>query len=115
MKVRLPINEDQLIRYTLGARLDFDPGTRNVYSNFGFVVLGQIIAKVSGDTYENFVQSRVLKPMGITRVRLHDAASIRDRSAGYNAGNFTAMPAYNSPWTDASGGWAACRPSIWPD
>jgi N-acyl-D-amino-acid deacylase len=104
----MPINEDQLIRFMLGVPLDFAPGTRQVYSNFGFIMLGQIIARVSGQTYEQYVRATVLEPMGI-KARMHD----RDRSyfkgeaRRYNAGVLHALPAYDAPWTDASGGWAA--------
>ena len=109
MKVRMPIDENQLIRYTLGAPIDFDPGTKTVYSNFGYIVLGQIVAKVSGQTYERFVQTRVLKSMGIKHMSLHDKGGryFDSEARRYNAGILQAMPAYNSPWTDASGGWAA--------
>jgi N-acyl-D-amino-acid deacylase len=109
LKVRLPITEDHLIRYMYSVRLDFDPGTRQVYSNFGYVMLGQIVAKVSGVPYEQFVRTVVHRPMGIDRARLHDREGryFKEESRRYNAGVMYALPAYNSPWTDASGGWAA--------
>src|SRR5262245_5071073 len=107
--VRMPITEDHLIRYMRGVRLDFDPGTKAVYSNFGYVMLGQIVAKVSGQPYEQYVRAKVLKPMGIQSARLHDRDGryFQGEARRYNAGLMQALPAYNSPWTDASGGWAA--------
>jgi N-acyl-D-amino-acid deacylase len=107
--VSMPINEDQLIRFMLGVRLDFSPGTRQVYSNFGYVTLGQIVARVSGQSYERYVRARVLEPMGIKAMRMHDTEGryFQGEARRYNAGQFRAMPPYNAPWTDASGGWAA--------
>jgi CubicO group peptidase (beta-lactamase class C family) len=54
----------------LSRPLDFDPGTRFAYSNFGFLVLARIIERVAGQTYEEFVRREILSPMGIQRMRL---------------------------------------------
>jgi N-acyl-D-amino-acid deacylase len=62
-----PVN---VIRYMLSQPLDFDPGTRYAYSNFGYCVLGRLIEKVSGATYEQFVQDKILAPIGIKRMRI---------------------------------------------
>jgi N-acyl-D-amino-acid deacylase len=107
--VRMPINEDHLIRFMLGARLDFDPGSNAVYSNFGYIMLGQIVAQVTGQSYEEYVRESVMEPMGIRGARLHDREGryFQGESRRYNPGLLRAMPPYNMPWTDASGGWAA--------
>lgn len=65
-----PASAETVIRYMLGQPLDFDPGTRYVYSNFGYAILGRIIERVSGMTYENYVKSAVLAPLGITRMQI---------------------------------------------
>lgn len=108
LKVKMPISEDHLIRYMYSVRLDFEPGTQQVYSNFGYIMLGQIIATVSGKPYEQYIRDSVHKPMGIERSRLHDRGGryFENESRRYNPGIMYALPAYNSPWTDASGGWA---------
>ena len=65
-----PAMPEAIIRYLLGRPLDFDPGARYAYSNFGYCVLGRIIEKVSGMAYDKFVQKEVLSPAGIKRMRL---------------------------------------------
>jgi N-acyl-D-amino-acid deacylase len=65
-----PANQHAIIRYMLGQPLDFDPGARYAYSNFGYCVLGRIIEKISGMGYGPFVQREVLGPIGIRRMRL---------------------------------------------
>jgi len=52
--------------------LDFTPGTVDgaVYSNYGYMLLGQIVEAVSGMAYEDFVKTRLLLPLGIRRMRL---------------------------------------------
>ena len=46
-------------------RLRFDPGTQAAYSNLGYLVLGEIIEAVSGETFEEFIQRRILDPLGM--------------------------------------------------
>ena len=46
--------------------LDFTPGTKYAYSNFGYCVLGRIIEKITGVRYEDYVKRVLLAPMGIT-------------------------------------------------
>ncbi len=94
-KVPPPASAEQLIRYDLGERLDFDPGTSYAYSNFGFVVLGRVIEKVSGQKYEDYIRENVLQPLGIARMRV--GRSQRSRSAAgevryYEPPHSTLMP-----------------------
>lgn len=44
----------------------FEPGTDRAYSNSGYVVLGGVIEKITGKTYEENVRDRILKPLGMT-------------------------------------------------
>jgi uncharacterized protein (TIGR03437 family) len=64
-----PPSPDAAIRYVLAQRLDFAPGTRYAYSNFGYVLLGRVIEEVSGQSYESFVREKILAPAGLTRVQ----------------------------------------------
>ncbi len=50
-----------------GLPLDFEPGTRERYSNGGFVLLGEIVARVSGEDYYDYVRKHVYAPAGMTR------------------------------------------------
>ena len=43
-----PASAGAVIRYMLGQPLDFDPGTRHAYSNFGYCLLGRVIEQISG-------------------------------------------------------------------
>jgi N-acyl-D-amino-acid deacylase len=79
LQVELPILPEHIIRYQLGQPLDFDPGERYAYSNFGYSLLGRIIEKVSGQPYEKYVQEEVLRPLGITRARI--GGSLLDQRA----------------------------------
>jgi len=65
-----PPDGEAIIRYMLGIPLAFDPGTRSVYSNFGFNVLGRVIERASGQRYAEYCNARVLQPAGITDMRI---------------------------------------------
>ena len=64
-----PASAETLIRYMKGMPLDFNPGEKHVYSNFGYAILGRVIERVSGMPYEAYVRARVLQPVGAHRTR----------------------------------------------
>jgi N-acyl-D-amino-acid deacylase len=65
-----PPSPDAIIRYMRGKPLDFDPGSKSVYSNFGYCILGRVIERVSGLSYEDYMQEYVLTPCGIHQMKL---------------------------------------------
>ena len=65
-----PARCEIVIRYMLGQRLDFEPGTGYAYSNFGYCVLGRVIEKITGQGYEEYVKTTVLQAMGVNRMRI---------------------------------------------
>ena len=65
-----PAGPAAILRWMLGRPLDFEPGARYAYSNFGYCVLGRILERASGRSYEAAVKSLVLEPAGIERMRL---------------------------------------------
>ncbi len=70
LKVAPPADQDAIIRYMLRRPLDFEPGERYAYSNFGYCLLGRVIEKASGRGYEDYVKKDVLAPLGVRRMRL---------------------------------------------
>jgi CubicO group peptidase (beta-lactamase class C family) len=63
-----PLPRD-IIRFMSRRKLDFDPGSKMVYSNFGYCVLGRVIEKASGKSYVEATRE-LLKPHGITTLAL---------------------------------------------
>src|SRR5687768_10795558 len=64
--------------------LDFGPGEKMSYSNSGYLVLGAIIEKVSGQTYEKFVTDNLFAPAGMTDSGYDsNSAIIKRRASGY--------------------------------
>jgi N-acyl-D-amino-acid deacylase len=68
--VSRPAGAVDIIRYMLGRRLSFTPGTEYSYSNFGYNILGRVIEKASGRTYEQYLQESVFPLAGISGMHL---------------------------------------------
>lgn len=61
------------------------PGSTLRYSNSGYILLGRIIEKVSGKSYEEYVAENILKPAGMTHTALdHLAPVVLHRANGYH-------------------------------
>jgi len=67
--------------------LEFQPGEKWNYSNSGYVLLGYLLEKVSGQTYSDFVQQNIFKPLGMNDSG-YDSNSeiILHRASGYVPG-----------------------------
>jgi N-acyl-D-amino-acid deacylase len=78
-----PLNPGRIISRMFWQRLDFDPGARYAYSNFGYAVLGRLIEKVTGQPYERFVREKVLAPVGIERMRVGASDGSREGESTY--------------------------------
>ena len=71
----------------------FEPGTSNAYSNAGYVVLGLLIERLSGQDYYSFVRDHILEPAGMTRTGSFFVDSLPPNTAiGYTTGRENAPP-----------------------
>jgi CubicO group peptidase (beta-lactamase class C family) len=52
--------------------LNFAPGTEHLYSNTGYTLLAEIVARVSGQSFPEFAEERIFRPLGMTRTHFHD-------------------------------------------
>jgi D-alanyl-D-alanine carboxypeptidase len=71
--------------------LQFPPGTRNAYSNAGYVVLGLLVERLSGKDYYTYVREHILQPAGMTRTGSFFVDSLPPNTAiGYTRGGMNA-------------------------
>ncbi|MEX0867401.1 MAG: serine hydrolase domain-containing protein, partial [Pirellulales bacterium] len=59
-----------IIGYMLRRPLDFEPGQRYAYSNFGYLLLGSAIQRATFQEYETYIRRHVFQPLGVARARL---------------------------------------------
>lgn len=65
-----PAKPEHVIRVMLKKPLDFTPGERYAYSNFGYCLLGRVLERLDGVSYFESVRRRVLCPLGLRQLCL---------------------------------------------
>ena len=102
---RNPFTVDDFVKQFASSDLEFEPGSKYSYNNSGYFLLGAIIEKVTGQSYDKALKSRILDPLGMknTGYDLHSPV-IEKRAAGYERfGNGYR----NAPYLDMSIPYAA--------
>lgn len=91
-----PAQWSQVVAMLPYTHIDFKPGCRWSYSNLGYVFLGQIVERLSGDPIEVYIDKNILKPLGMTESYFdHSPYFLLDHvSASYvrDGGKMTAQP-----------------------
>ncbi len=113
------------IKYMAGQKLDFAPGSKYAYSNFGYVLAGRVIEKVSGLSYQTYVQQKLLTPLKIKRMALGWSIAKHTGEMPYesqytgrtvldNSGATVKAPygSFSMRIQDANGGWIASAPDL---
>ncbi len=93
-KLRLDVNVDELIDYFKKEPMDFAPGDRWLYDNSGYVLLGAIIEKASGKSYEDFIRERVFQSLGMKN--------------SYYGSHITIIPRRTAGYQKTKDGYANC-------
>jgi CubicO group peptidase (beta-lactamase class C family) len=84
---------------------DFATGSAQQYSNSGFWLLGLVVEKASGMSYEDYIEKKIFEPLGMQRSSYCDSyANIERRAHGYRTRNGQIMRA---PTTVPTWGYAA--------
>lgn len=129
MDVEAPAQFDDILTYTLSKRLNYKPGTRYSYSNFGYAILGEIIELKSGMAYQDYVVMNIFKPLDIhdmhigksyyhekypNEVRYHSSAGAMTTYDMDGSGK--RVPIYyggnNMELLGPAGGWVASAPEL---
>ncbi len=129
MGVKPPADTKTIVRFALDKRLHFTPGTGKAYSNLGFGILGLVIEKVSGISYEEYCRKAVLEPVGIFDMTLahnlksekapfevtyYTPADVPPKPSIYGTGEMVS-PSYGGNNIEALGGsgaWIATAPDL---
>lgn len=101
-----PVTEREVLDSLRATKLENVPGTKQVYSNFGFASLGILISRVTGMSYQQYMSETMLAPLGMGGVAWHHD-EVRDRLAtGYvkNGGTYEARHHWLMGAADGMGG-----------
>jgi CubicO group peptidase (beta-lactamase class C family) len=92
-----------VIRAAYSLPLEFAPGEKYQYSNLGYFILAEVIQRVSGKPWSDFLHERVFAPVGMTATRVTSlAAIVPNRASGY---------AWRSGQLENEDDWPAVRAS----
>lgn len=129
MGVKPPADTKTIVRFALDKRLHFNPGSGKAYSNLGYGILGLVIEKVSGTSYEEYCRKAVLEPVGIYDMTLahnlksekapfevtyYTPADVPPKPSIYGTGEMVS-PSYGGNNIEALGGagaWIATAPDL---
>jgi D-alanyl-D-alanine carboxypeptidase len=89
--------------------LDFAPRSRYSYSNTGYLILGRVIEKVSGEPFGKFLTTRLFAPLKLTRTAYEPAPNGPDMARGYTSFAL----ADQIPADPEAAGWAGAAGAIW--
>ena len=103
---RNPYGVEEFVKKYASGDLEFEPGSKFVYNNSGYFLLGAIIEKVTGKPYDQVLKENILDPLGMkdTGYDRHDAI-IKKRASGYQRN--PAKGVLNAPYLDMSLPYAA--------
>jgi D-alanyl-D-alanine carboxypeptidase len=110
-----PVSAEWLLAEYAGAKLDFEPGSRWSYSNTGYMVLGSVVAKVSGKPLGQFINERILDPLLMTHSDFEPGEEMKGQTRGYTSfalGPLEPAEPEASGWLHAAGGLWASAPDL---
>jgi len=82
---RNPYGVEEFIKKCCSGDLEFEPGSRFNYSNSGYFILGAVIEKVAGKPYEQMLEERIFRPLGMKNSGYdHRETILSRRAAGYS-------------------------------
>jgi N-acyl-D-amino-acid deacylase len=110
LKLTRPLKPVDVISYALTRPLQFDPGSKEAYSNFGYCVLGRVLETVHKKPYADCLNEHIAKPLGVKDIKVGFALSKKrdPREVWYPVPD----DSYPLDVMDAHGGLIASAPAL---
>lgn len=81
---KLPLKPEEIVKLTQDKPLEFEPGSKFAYDNTGYILLGYVVEKASGQTYADYVSQHIFQPLGMKNSGYDvSAAILAKRASGY--------------------------------
>lgn len=104
---RTDYKPDEILAMVRDVKVEFAPGEKWAYNNTGYYLLGLIIEKAGGKDYDDFLEERIFKPLGMERTRPNNPRMIiKGRASGY--GQVLGILGNRDPITPSSSFSAGC-------
>ena len=129
MGLKPPVDTKTIVKFVLEKRLQYTPGSGKAYSNLGYSILGLVIEKVSGMSYEDFCRKTIMEPLGIYDMKIagnlpsekapfevtyYEPADVVLKPSIYGTGEMV-TPSYGGNDINAlgaAGAWVATAPDL---
>ena len=98
MPEKTAISFNEVLEKFKESKLKFDPGTGYDYNNFGYLLLANIIEKVSGQSYANFMEQTVFKPAGMKSTSIASFTSLKQKAEPYLGLGMDKFKEFNAPF-----------------
>jgi len=108
-EMQKPATADEIIQRYATRPLDFPPRSRYSYSNTGFLILGRVIERVSGEQFGTFLSKRIFTPLNMTRTAYEPPPTADELARGYTS--FALADPF--PAEPEAKGWAGAAGAIW--
>ena len=102
----LSLGMDSMIAFFKNRPYNFSPGAKYQYTNSGFFLLGYIIEKVSGQSYENYLRKNILDKLGMMNTgvdRLDTILPLRAKGYSKNNGKYSNAEFISLAWPYSAG------------
>jgi CubicO group peptidase (beta-lactamase class C family) len=94
--VTAPASSREMIDSFKNDKFDFDPGTKMAYNNSGYFLLGAIVEKVSGKSFNDYLRDTFFEPLEMHDTGVHSSTAVLKKEAtGYSYVGGTAAKAVN--------------------
>ena len=100
---RVGYTPEQLFAFVNGFQLTRNPGEKYAYSNFGFGLLGQLLARRAGTSYETLLRKRITDPLGMSRTAIVPTKQMESNLAPGHKFNMEKHPVWESPGLESAG------------
>lgn len=83
---KLPLKPEAIVKLTQDKPLEFEPGAKFAYDNTGYILLGVVIEKASGQTYADYLSQHIFQPLGMKNTGYDVSEQVLSkRASGYKA------------------------------
>ncbi|MCE7993610.1 MAG: beta-lactamase family protein [Roseivirga sp.] len=97
------------MRFIKKTRLDFNPGSRNQYSNIGYIVLGAVIEKVTGEDYYEYINRTIFQPLSMNGTDYANYLNLPEGYALHGGGGTDALERVAARGAADGGGYSTTQ------